>query len=324
MTPAEQPAARTVVLLAGHPAPWLDDGLRRAYDVVALPPDEPSRTAVLAREGDRVDVLAVTGATGVDDALLAALPRLGLVANLGVGYDNVDVAAAHRRGVIVSNTPDVLTDAVAELTVGLALATVRRLAAADRYVRDGRWAADGAFPLTGQLGGSRVGVLGLGRIGRAVAERLSGFGCVVAYHSRREVAGVPYRYAGSPRALAASVDVLVVTVPAGAETHRIVDRAVLEALGPDGVLVNVARGSVVDEAALVELLVEGRLGGAGLDVYVDEPHVPEALLGLDSVVLLPHVGSATVPTRRAMADLVLANVAAFVRTGSAVTPVEPA
>lgn len=310
-----------VLLQVGPTAEWLAASLASSYDVVVLPDGGPDREAVLAGEGPRVDVLVASGRPTVDAALLDALPGLRLVANLGVGYDNVDVGAAHARGVLVTNTPDVLTDAVAELTLGLTLATVRRLAAADRYVRAGRWSSEGPFPLTAQLTGSRVGILGLGRIGRAVATLLEPFGCGISYYGRRQHLQAPYRYLPDPVSLAAEVDVLIVCVPAGSATRHLVDRSVLEALGDSGVLINVARGSVVDESALVEALVAGRLAGAGLDVYADEPQVPEPLLELDSVVLLPHVGSATTSTRRAMAELLLRNVEQFLSTGTAVTPV---
>lgn len=314
-------ASNAVVLQMGPTASWLSESLRSTYEVVVMPDDDAARRRLLTEDATWITVLVVSGRVPVDDSLIAALPGLGLIANLGVGYDNVDTRAARRRGVIVTNTPDVLTDAVAELTVGLLLATVRRIVAADRYVRAGRWANEGPFPLTGQLSGQRVGILGLGRVGRAVAERLEPFGCAISYHSRRQVAGVTHLYLPSPTELAASVDVLVVTVPAGPETQAIVDRPVLESLGSGGVLVNVARGSVVDQEALVELLVAERIGGAGLDVYADEPRVPEALTELDSVVLLPHVGSATTTTRHAMADLLLRNVAAFLEDGTVLTPV---
>jgi len=309
------------VLQTGPTAPWLAASLRAVYDVQVLPEDPADRRRVLDQHGGRIDVLAVSGRAMVDDSLLAELPRLGLIANLGVGFDNIDVGAAGRRGVLVTNTPDVLTEAVAELTVGLLIATVRALVAADRYARAGRWATDGPMPLTGQLSGSTVGILGLGRIGRAVAARLEPFGCTISYHNRRPVEGSDYRWVPSLRELAAMADTLVVTVPAGPGTRGIVDRSALEALGPDGFLINVARGSVIDQEALTELLETGRLGGAGLDVYADEPHIPASLTHLDSVVLLPHVGSATTETRRAMADLLLRNVAAFLATGSALTPV---
>jgi lactate dehydrogenase-like 2-hydroxyacid dehydrogenase len=312
---------QTTVLQVGPAHPLLARSLASAYDVVVLPPSDPDRSAVLAEHGPRVRVVVTSYGTPVDAALMAALPRLGAVAGFGVGFDNVDVEEAGRRGVLVSNTPGVLTDSVAEVAVGLAIDVLRRLPAADRYVRAGRWVADGAFPLTRQLSGRRVGILGLGRIGRAVADRLAAFGCPVAYSSRRPVEGSGYEYVASPVALAERSDILVVAVPGTASTAGLVDRGVLEALGPDGVLVNVARGSVVDEQALVDLLLDGRLGGAGLDVFDDEPHVPEALLALDSVVLLPHLASGTEEARSAMARLVLDNVASFLAHGRMVTPV---
>ncbi|WP_278256432.1 2-hydroxyacid dehydrogenase [Nocardioides convexus] len=241
-----------------------------------------------------------TGQVGAD--LIAALPRLGVIVNHGVGYDNIDIPACLERGILVSHTPGVLDDAVAETALGLLIATRRRMVEADRFVRQGRWPEAGAFPLTGQVAGSTVGILGLGRIGRRLAEILLALGCTVSYHSRHEVPGVPYTYAPSARDLAAGVDNLVAIVPGGPATDGLVGRAVLDALGPDGVLVNVARGSVVDEDALVAALQEGRLGAAGLDVYAHEPEVPAALTALDNVVLLPHVGSGTEETRAAMRE----------------------
>jgi lactate dehydrogenase-like 2-hydroxyacid dehydrogenase len=261
---------------------------------------------------------APTGVVGA--AEMDALPDLRAVANYGVGYDNVDVEEATRRGIVVSNTPDVLTDAVADLSVALVLDVLRQVSAADRFVRRGEWAEGKRFPLTREVRGSVVGILGLGRIGQAVAERLEPFGARIGYHSRSPK-DVAWTYHATASELARASDVLVVLTPGGAETHHLVDAAVLDALGPEGFLVNVARGSVVDEVALVAALEEGRLAGAGLDVFADEPNVPAALLGRDDVVLLPHVASATVQTREAMATLVLDNVASFLKTGKLVTPV---
>jgi lactate dehydrogenase-like 2-hydroxyacid dehydrogenase len=317
MAPSDAP----VVLQVGQTMPELAESLRASYDVVTLPEQDPERSTVLAEHGPGVTVAAVSFGAPFGAELFEALPRLGAVANFGVGYDNIDLAEARRRGVVVSNTPDVLTDSVAELAVGLALDVLRRVSAADRYVRAGRWSSDGGYPLSRQLSGRRVGILGLGRIGLAIARRVEAFGCPVGYHSRNPVAGVNYEYAESPRDLAATSEVLVVVVPGTGGTHGIVDRSVLEALGADGVLVNVARGSVVDEEAMVDLLVDGRLGGAGLDVYADEPEVPEMLLALDSVVLTPHVGSATHEARTGMAGLVLDNVRSYLSVGTLVTPV---
>jgi lactate dehydrogenase-like 2-hydroxyacid dehydrogenase len=292
--------------------PFLEEALERAYAAPSLA-DVGSATAGLT-------VAVAGGGTVIGAAEMDALPDLKAVANFGVGYDNVDVEEATRRGIVVSNTPDVLTDAVAELAVALLLDVLRQVSAADRFVRRGEWAAGKRYPLTREVRGSMIGILGLGRIGQAVAERLEPFGARIAYHSRSPK-DVAWTYHASVLSLAQACDVLVVLTPGGPDTQHLVDASVLDALGPDGFLVNVARGSVVDEAALVAALEEGRLAGAGLDVFADEPDVPTALLGRDDVVLLPHVGSATVQTREAMATLVLDNVAAFLASGELVTPV---
>jgi lactate dehydrogenase-like 2-hydroxyacid dehydrogenase len=267
-----------------------------------------------------VEVAVVGGGAPVGAAEMDALPDLRAIANFGVGYDNVDLAEAARRGVVVSNTPDVLTDAVADLAVFLVVDVLRGITAADRFVRSGAWARGETMPLTRDVRGAVVGVLGLGRIGSAAAERLEAFGAEIHYHSRG-AKDVAWTYHGSPVELARACDVLVVLTPGGAGTEKLVDAEVLDALGPDGYLVNVARGSVVDQDALVAALEEGRIAGAGLDVFADEPHVPEALLARNDVVLLPHVGSATTQTREAMGRVVLDNVDAFLERGELVTPV---
>lgn len=309
------------VLQVGTLKPALADRLRTSYDAPVLPVDPADRAAFLAEHGGAVEVAVTSGRFGVDRALMERLPALGAIVGFGVGYDTTDVAAAAERGVAVSNTPDVLTDCVADTAVGLAIDTMRQLSAADRFVRRGAWPATGDYPLTRQLSGARVGILGLGRIGQAIATRLEGFGCPISYHSRREVPGSPYPFAPTALALAGSVDLLVVATAGGSGSTHLVDRAVLEALGPDGFLVNIARGSVIDEDALVDLLVSGRLAGAGLDVFAREPEVPAALLGLDSVVLLPHLASGTVETREAMVELTLANLDGWLTRGQLVTPV---
>jgi lactate dehydrogenase-like 2-hydroxyacid dehydrogenase len=265
-------------------------------------------------------VAVVGGGAPAGAAEMDALPDLRAIVNFGVGYDNVDVAEARRRGIVVSNTPDVLTDAVADLAAFLVVDVLRGITAADRFVRSGAWARGEQLPLTRDVRGAVVGVLGLGRIGTAAAHRLEAFGAVVHYHSRSPK-GVVWTYHASPVELAAASDVLVVLTPGGAGTDGLVDAAVLDALGPEGFLVNVARGSVVDEDALVAALEEGRIAGAGLDVFADEPHVPAALLEREDVVLLPHVGSATTQTREAMGRLVLDNVDAFLERGELVTRV---
>ncbi len=272
-------------------------------------------------EAEQVEVAVASGRFGVDRSIMDRLPTLRAIVHFGVGVDSTDVEEARRRGIVVSNTPDVLTDCVADTAVGLVIDVMRGLSAADRFVRRGDWAAGAGFPLARRVSGTRVGILGLGRIGLAVAHRLEAFGTTITYHSRSEKPGVAYGYAASPRELAAACDVLVVTASGGPESEHLVDAEVLDALGPDGFLVNVARGSVVDERALVKALTDGRLAGAGLDVFVDEPRVPVELLECDDVVLLPHLASGTVETRNAMAALVLENLESFLRDGSLVTPV---
>ncbi len=301
------------VVRVGPLMPFLEEALTTTYDAPSLA-DVGDRTAGL-------EVAVAGGGTVVGAAEMDALPDLRAVTNFGVGYDNVDVAEATRRGIVVSNTPDVLTDAVADLSVALVVDVMRGISAAERWLRRGEWAAGGRFPLTRDVRGATVGILGLGRIGRAVAERLEVFGAEIAYHSRRPK-DVAWAHHDSPVALAEASDVLVVLTPGGEGTEHLVDAKVLDALGPEGYLVNVARGSVVDEDALVAALEEGRIAGAGLDVFADEPHVPAALLEREDVVLLPHVGSATVQTREAMARLVLDNIEAFLERGELVTPVD--
>jgi lactate dehydrogenase-like 2-hydroxyacid dehydrogenase len=290
------------------------------YEPLRLPSDG-DRVAFLAEHGESVRVIVTWGYPGVDADLIAALPNLGAIVSNGVGYDAIDVAAARAHGVGLSNTPDVLTDTVADTAVGLMLMTLRGFSAADRYVRAGRWAGQGPFPYGRDVNGVQVGILGLGRIGSAIATRLLGFDCAIAYHNRHERDDCPYRYAASPEELAESVDVLVVATAGGNGTEKLVTREVLTALGPEGYLINISRGSVVDQDALVELLVSDGLAGAGLDVYVDEPNVPAALRELDNVVLLPHVGSATGRTRSAMALLTLRNLESYLSSGELVTPV---
>jgi lactate dehydrogenase-like 2-hydroxyacid dehydrogenase len=256
-----------------------------------------------------VRAVVTGGHLGIETALAERLPNLGIVAVNGVGYDRIDIEAMRRLDVRVSNTPDVLTDDVADLAIALMLNVMRRLPAAEAHVRDGSWPT--AQPaLARRASGLRYGIVGFGRIGQAIAVRLAGFGGSIAYTGPRRKQ-TPHAYHDDLRALAAASDVLFVATAASAATARIVDRAVLDALGPQGVLVNIARGSIVDETALVEALVERRIWGAGLDVFENEPHVPSALLGLENVSLAPHVGSATGETRQAMGALMLDNLAAF-------------
>ncbi|OBF19129.1 hydroxyacid dehydrogenase [Mycobacterium kubicae] len=308
------------VLRIGAFEPTFDRELTARYDLPTLP-DGPKRSEFLSSHGAKVRVVLTSGGPGVEADTIASLPNLEAIINNGAGVDAIDLAAAKRRGIGVSNTPDVLSDTVADTALGLILMTLRRFGVADRYVRAGRWGRDGQFPYARDVSGLQVGILGLGRIGSAIATRLLGFDCAIAYHNRHRIDGSPFRYAQSPVELAESVDILVVATTGDRTTRHLVDRAVLAALGPEGYLINVARGSVVDQDALVELVAGGGLAGAGLDVFADEPNVPEALLELDNVVLFPHIGSATARTRKAMAMLAIRNLDTFLSTGDLVTPV---
>jgi lactate dehydrogenase-like 2-hydroxyacid dehydrogenase len=310
------------VLQVGPLKASLEQHLADEYGTRVLPEEPAGRDEFLAAHGKEITAVVTSGRTGVDAALMAALPKLGAVVNFGVGYETTDVDAAAARGIDVSNTPDVLTDCVADTAVGLMIDVLRQFSASDRYVRAGHWPADGNYPLTRQVSGTGVGIIGLGRIGSAIALRLKAFGCSISYHNRRPVEGSPYAYVSSALELARNVDVLVVAAAGGSGTQRLVSREVIDALGSDGYLINIARGSVVDEDALVEALAAGRLAGAGLDVFVDEPNVPEALLTMDNVVVLPHVASGTVETRAAMEELTLRNLDTFLKTGQLVTPVD--
>ncbi|HET7411535.1 MAG TPA: 2-hydroxyacid dehydrogenase, partial [Pararhizobium sp.] len=258
-----------------------------------------------------------------DAAFIDALPNLEIIASFGVGYDAVDAKHAASRGIVVTNTPDVLSDEVADTTIGLLLNTLRELPKAEEYLREGRWAKEGNYPLTKlTLRGRTAGIYGLGRIGLAIARRLEGFGVDILYHSRNKRDDVSYTYASSLEELANGCDTLIVIVPGGAATEKTVNARVLSALGPSGVLINVGRGSTVDCDALVAALKSGTIAAAGLDVFPDEPNVPEALLPLPNVSLLPHVASASVHTRNAMADLVADNLVSWFTNGRALTPVQ--
>ncbi|GMG84619.1 2-hydroxyacid dehydrogenase [Paralimibaculum aggregatum] len=281
----------------------------------------PDRAALLAEAGPRIRAVATNGHAGLEAGIMAALPALEMIASYGVGYDAIDIAACKARGIKVSNTPDVLNDAMAEMTLGLMIALCRRLPQADAYVRAGRWAAEGNFPLTGELTARRLGILGLGRIGKEIARRAQAFRMEVVYHGRSRQADQPYPFYADLEEMARAVDWLVVIAPGSPATEGIVSRAVLEALGPEGCLVNVARGSIVDQDAMVDLLGSGGLGGAALDVFAEEPQVPETLYAMENVVLSPHQGSATVKTRMAMGDLVVRNMAAHFAGDPLLTPV---
>jgi hydroxypyruvate reductase len=268
------------------------------------------RNALLKQVAPNVRGMVTSGGVGANRALIEALPRLEMISSFGVGYDSIDIDCAKERGVTVTNTPDVLTDDVADTAMALLLAMMRRIPQGDQFVRQGQW-PKAKFPLTDKLGGKKMGVLGLGRIGQAIARRAEPFNVEISYFGPRRKADIPWRYYDNLVAMAKDVDILMIACPGGKDTEGLVNQAVIDALGPKGYVVNIARGSVVVEPALVTALVEGKLAGAGLDVFADEPNVPEALWKLDSVTLAPHVGSATHATRQAMGDLVLKNILAF-------------
>jgi lactate dehydrogenase-like 2-hydroxyacid dehydrogenase len=282
--------------------------------------DNPDPDHVIRTAAADVRALAVGGHVGIDAQFMSRFPRLEIVASFGVGYDTIDAAWAGRNGIVVTNTPDVLNEDVADTALGLMLAAARQFPAAERHLRAGRW-PHGSFPLTATLRGRTLGILGLGRIGKAIARRAEAFGLNIVYHGRRAQAGVPYLYCATVEALAEACDILVVVTPGGAATERLVDADVLRALGPNGILINIARGSVVDEAALIEALAAGTILTAGLDVFADEPNVPQALIDMDHVVLLPHVGSASQHTRAAMGQLVVDNILSWAAGHGPLTPV---
>ncbi|EXS71078.1 2-hydroxyacid dehydrogenase [Sphingobium sp. Ant17] len=310
---------RPPIVAYGPLYPYLTQGLERRFtvhpvaadaDLTALPPAVRDARALVS-----------FGSVGASAAIMDALPRLELIALFSVGYDQVDIDHVRQRGIRVTNTPDVLTDDVADLAVGLLYATIRNIAANDRMVRSGAWARGEKPALSGRVTGRRIGIVGLGRIGRAIAKRLDPVAGEILYHNRRAATDTPYRYVADPIDLARQSDILIVATSGGPEAANLVDAAMLDALGPDGVIVNISRGSVIDEDALVAALADGRIAGAGLDVFAAEPHVPPALLAMDQVVLQPHQGSATIHTRAAMADLVLANLDAYFAGKVLVTPV---
>ena len=311
-------SAPDVIVTAPLP-PFLYDPLKRDFRTHDYY-QSAQKGDLLAAESPRIRGLVQGGGTVTPSDLLDALPKLEIISVFGVGYDGVPVDYCRQRGIKVTNTPDVLTDDVADVAVGLVLMTGRGFAKAERFTRAGDWEKKG-FELTTKLGGRKVGILGLGRIGKAIAQRLESMGMQIAYTGRKAQPGVHYRFVPDLKTLAAESDFLVVACPGGPVTKNMVNAEVLTALGKKGTIVNIARGSIIDEPALVHALETGAIKAAGLDVFADEPHVPSALLERDDVVLLPHVGSATVETREAMGRLVLDNVDAFLARGELVTPV---
>lgn len=311
--------SRPAILAVSRLPPFLLEPLQAAYVVhERLHETDP---AAFAKVASGIRAVVGGGESKVPRALMDQLPALEMVSIFGVGYDGVDVATALERRIPVTHTPGVLNDEVADLAIGLMLSVARCIPQADRYVRAGRWASEGAMPLSRKVSGARLGIVGLGRIGQAIASRAEAFGMSIAYTARSAKPAVAYSFYPTAKALAAQVDFLIVITPGGAGTRHLINAEVLQALGSGGYLINVARGSVVDEAALVQALQQGVIAGAGLDVFEKEPHVPEALWALDNVVLTPHIASGTRQTRQAMADLAAANMAAHFAGRPLLSPV---
>jgi lactate dehydrogenase-like 2-hydroxyacid dehydrogenase len=306
-----EPVPPTEVLAVPKASPLFLQAVREHFTV-----HDDLATAPL----ERIRAVAGGGESRVGADLIARLPALQIISVMGVGYDGVDVAAARARGVMVTHTPDVLNDDVADLAIGLMLSAARQLPAADRYVREGRW-TQGAMPLARKVSGARLGIVGMGRIGQAIAQRAAAFGMRIAYTARSAKPALPYAYQPDLQALARDSEFLVVITPGGAGTRHLIDAQVLQALGTKGILVNVSRGSVVDQAALIDALEQGVIGGAALDVFDNEPEVPQRLRDLPHVVLSPHIGSATGQTRKAMVDLAVANLRAALEGRPVATPV---
>lgn len=307
------------ILMLTPMRPLVEATLEKSFNLHRLW-NAPDRDKLLAEVGPRVRGI-VSFVTSCPRSLIEKLPALEIIATSAVGYDGIDVKAAAERGVVVTNTPDVLTDEVADLTLGLLLATIREIPRAEKHLRDGLWPTKGPYPLTPTLQGRKAGIVGLGRIGKAIARRIEGFGVPVSYHGRSKQPDVAYSYFPTITGLAEAVDVLIAVMPGGADTKHLINKQVFEALGPNGIFINVARGTVVDEPAMIDALKKGTILAAGLDVFENEPNVPAELIALPNTVLLPHVASASVHTRDAMAQLAVDNVLAWFDGKPPLTPV---
>ena len=307
------------ILLIGGVTPRMMEKLGASFSIHSFS-DIPDFAAWAEAHGGKVEGVATNGHDGVKPEIMNALPNLKVISCYGVGYDAIDTGAAVSREIVVTHTPGVLNADVANLAILLVLATSRCLVRDDKWVRSGNWVAKGNAPLTRSIENKKVGILGLGRIGQEIARKLEAFGCEIHYHTRNKK-DVTYVYHDRLLSMAEAVEYLIAITPGGPSTLRLINREVIDALGPEGTLINVARGSVVDEAALVTALQDGRLGFAGLDVFEDEPNVPEALFGMENVVLTPHVASATFETRQAMGDLMVENLVRYFKEGKVSTPV---
>jgi lactate dehydrogenase-like 2-hydroxyacid dehydrogenase len=314
---------KPALLSTGPMMPLITDQIEAAFEVHWMHKAGDVK-ALIAEVGPRIEAVCTGSHTGVktDADLIAKLPKLKIISNFGVGYDTIDVPAAVKAGVIISNTPDVLNEEVADTALGLLLSTVRELSKAEGYMRAGRWPTEGDYRLTpASLRDRKVGMMGLGRIGKAITRRLEAFGLPISYYSRNKQAGVSYPHYSDLTALARDVDTLIAILPGGPATQNIVNAEVLKALGPRGIFINMARGSIVDEAALISALRDRTILSAGLDVFWNEPKVNPEFLTLDNVTLLPHVGSASVFTRDKMGQLVVDNLILYRDRKPPVTPV---
>lgn len=309
------------ILRVGPVNPSVAQSLEDEFASLVLPEPGTEREEFLSTHGQQIRVAVCSGRFGVDTQLMQQLLNLEAIINFGVGYDATDVQQAEARSIKISNTPDVLNDCVADTALGLYLSTLRGLSSAERFVRQGSWEPGKNFPLATRASGKKVGILGLGRIGQAIASRLEAFGCEIHYHNRNQKSDSSYMYHQSAAELAAATDVLIVAAAGGPGSAKLVSSEVLEAIGPDGFIINIARGSVIDEQALVQALASGSIAGAGLDVFEKEPSIPAELLSLENVVLLPHIGSGTRETRADMASLTLDNLRQYLADRTLITPI---
>jgi lactate dehydrogenase-like 2-hydroxyacid dehydrogenase len=315
------PGDKADVVMFG-PKPIIEEALTKAGLHLHKAWAAPDQEAFIASIAPRVRAIAAVAGHGpVDSAIMSRFPKLEIVSSFGVGYDHIDAKWAGQNGVIVTNTPDVLNEEVADTALGLTLCTVRHLPQAEKYLRAGNWPKHGDYQLTPSLRDRTVGIVGMGRIGKAIARRFDAMKVPVVYHSRRAAADVPYKHYPNLLDMARDVNLIVVITPGGAATKNLINADVLKALGPEGILINVARGSVVDETALIEALKNKTILSAGLDVFAQEPKVPQELIDMENVVLLPHVGSASVETRRAMDQLVADNIISWFAGKGPLTPV---
>lgn len=311
---------KKTILALGTLLPAEMDELEKHYDIIRLWKEADPEAALQAHKNDIVAILSSYNGMPVTRRILEALPNVSMIGQFGMGVDNIDLAAVKERHIELSNTPDILTNDTADIAMSLLLSVSRRIVEADMYVRVGKWPS-GAFPLGVSLSGKRAGIVGMGRIGQAIARRCAGFDMAISYHGPREKADMPYQYYADLRQMAENSDFLILACPGGPDTKHIINTKILKALGPKGYVINIARGSVINTDDLLIALSNRDIAGAGLDVYETEPNIPQALISMDNVVLLPHIGSATSETRSAMGKLVIANILAHFEGQKLLTPV---